>query len=40
MIGQSSDREGKSIEPIALAVEDGNVRSMQRFISDAEWDDK
>jgi len=31
--------ERKSIEPIALAVEDGNVRTMQRFISDAPWDD-
>jgi SRSO17 transposase len=32
--------ERKSIEPIALAVEDGNVRAMQRFISVAQWDDK
>jgi len=39
MVGQFSDLERKSIEPIALAVEDGNVRAMQRFISDAEWDD-
>ena len=39
MAGQFSDLERKSIEPIALAVEDGNVRAMQRFISDAEWND-
>jgi SRSO17 transposase len=31
--------ERKSIEPIALAVKDGNVRAMQRFVSDAPWDD-
>jgi SRSO17 transposase len=41
MVGQFSELERKSIEPIALNVEDGNVRPMQRFISDAEWaDDK
>ncbi len=40
MVGQFSELERKSIEPIALAVEDGNVRAMQRFISDAEWDDE
>jgi len=39
MIGQLSEIERKSIEPIALNVKDGNVRPMQRFISDAEWDD-
>jgi SRSO17 transposase len=39
MAGQFSDLERKSIEPIALAVKDGNVRAMQRFISDAAWDD-
>jgi SRSO17 transposase len=31
--------ERKSIEPIALAVEDGNVRALQRFVSDASWDE-
>ena len=36
MVGQFSELERKSIEPIALNVEDGNVRPMQRFISDAE----
>ena len=40
MAGQFSDLERKSIEPIALAVKDGNVRAMQRFISDAPWDDR
>jgi len=39
MVGQFSELERKSIEPIALNVEDGNVRPMQRFISDAEWDE-
>jgi SRSO17 transposase len=39
MAGQFSDLERKSIEPIALAVQDGNVRAMQRFVSDASWDD-
>ena len=39
MAGQFSDLERKSIEPIALAVKQGNVRAMQRFVSDAPWDD-
>jgi SRSO17 transposase len=39
MSGQFSPIERKSIEPIALALKDGNVRAMQRFISDAPWDD-
>lgn len=39
MAGQFSPLERKSIEPIALSVEDGNVRAMQRFVSDAPWDD-
>jgi SRSO17 transposase len=39
MVGQFSELERKSIEPIALSVEDGKVRAMQRFISDAPWDD-
>jgi len=39
MSGQFSPLERKSIEPIALAVEDGNVRALQRFVSDAPWDD-
>jgi SRSO17 transposase len=40
MVGQLSELERKSIEPIALSVEDGKVRAMQRFISDAPWDDE
>jgi len=39
MAGQFSDLERKSIEPIALALKDGNVRALQRFVSDAPWDD-
>jgi SRSO17 transposase len=39
MAGQFSDIERKSIEPIALAIENCNVRSLQRFVSDAPWDD-
>ena len=39
MAGQFSDLERKSIEPIALAIKDGNVRALQRFVSDAPWDD-
>jgi len=40
MSGQFSDLDRKSIEPIALALKDCNVRSMQRFVSDAPWDDQ
>jgi len=40
MSGQFSDLDRKSIEPIALALKDCNVRSMQRFVSDAPWDDE
>jgi SRSO17 transposase len=39
MVGQFSDLDRKSIEPMALRVEGGNVRAMQRGISDALWDD-
>jgi SRSO17 transposase len=39
MVGQLGQLERKSIEPIALAVEDGRVRAMQRFVSEAVWDD-
>ena len=39
MVGQFSELERKSIEPMALQVEGGNVRAMQRGISDAIWDD-
>jgi SRSO17 transposase len=40
MVGQLSELERKSIEPIALKVEGGNVRSMQRCISDVVWDEE
>ncbi len=39
MAGQFGALERKSIEPIALQVEDGNVRAMQRFVSDVVWDE-
>lgn len=39
MVGRFSKLERKSIEPIALAVEDAKVRAMQRTISDAIWDE-
>ena len=37
--GQLSSLEKKSIEPIALNIQGGNVRSMQKFISDVVWDE-
>jgi hypothetical protein len=40
MAGQFGQLERKSIEPIAFAVEGGRVRAMQRFVSDAIWDDE
>lgn len=40
MSGQFSPLERKSIEPIALQMEDGNVRAMQRFVSDVVWNEK
>jgi len=40
MVGQFGPLERKSIEPIALAVDGGKVRAMQRFVSDAPWDDE
>jgi SRSO17 transposase len=39
MAGQFTQLERKSIEPIAFAIEGGKVRAMQRFVSDAPWDD-
>src|SRR5712691_4759624 len=39
MVGQFSALERKSIEPMALQVEGGNIRGMQRFISDDVWDE-
>jgi SRSO17 transposase len=40
MVGQFSKLERKSIEPMALHVEGGTVRGMQRFISDVRWDEE
>ncbi len=40
MSGQFSELERKSIEPIALNIEGGKVRALQRFVSDAPWDDE
>jgi SRSO17 transposase len=39
MVGQLSKLERKSIEPMALHVEGGTIRGMQRFISDIRWDE-
>lgn len=39
MVGQFSELERKSIEPMALEVEGGNIRGMQRFISDDVWNE-
>ena len=38
MVGQFSDIERKSIEPIATKVLDAQVRPMQRLVSDVIWD--
>ena len=40
MSGQFSQLERKSIEPIAIAMEGGKIRAMQRFVSDAPWKDE
>jgi SRSO17 transposase len=39
MVGQFSKLERKSIEPMALQVEGGTIRGLQRFISDVMWDE-
>jgi len=39
MVGQCSPLERKSIEPMALHVEGGTIRGLQRFLSDGVWDD-
>ena len=39
MVGQFSQLERKSIEPMALKVEGGTIRGLQRFISDVVWDE-
>jgi SRSO17 transposase len=40
MVGQLSELERKSIEPIALSVEQASVRSMQRAVSEVFWDER
>ena len=40
MIGQCSHLERKSIEPMALRVEGGTIRGMQRFLSDDVGDEE
>jgi len=40
MTGQFAELQRKSIEPIALSVDGGKIRAMQRFISDAHWDEE
>jgi SRSO17 transposase len=40
MVGQFSQLERKSIEPIALSVKDAKVRAMQFFMSDVTWNDE
>ena len=40
MVGQVSPLERKSIEPMALRVEGGTIRGLQRFISDVAWDEE
>jgi len=39
MVGQFSKLERKSIEPMALEVEGGTIRGLQRFIRDVVWDE-
>src|SRR5215467_11892785 len=40
MVGQCSKLERKSIEPMALHVEGGTIRGLQRFLSDVHWDEE
>ena len=40
MVGQLSQLKRKSIEPMALHVEGGTIRGLQRFISDVCWDEE
>ncbi len=37
MAGQFSELERKSLEPMAIHIEGGNIRGMQRFISTDVW---
>jgi SRSO17 transposase len=40
MVGQYSALARKSIEPMALHVEGGTIRGLQRFISEVSWDEE
>ena len=40
LVGQFSKLARKSIEPMALQVEGGTIRGLQRFISDGRWDEE
>ena len=40
MVGQLSPLARKSIEPMALRVPGGNVRGLQRFLSEVPWDEE
>ena len=40
MVGQFRKLERKSIEPMALQVEGGTIRGLQRFISEGVWDEE
>jgi SRSO17 transposase len=40
MVGQFSEIKRKSIEPIAHSVEKTKLRALQRFVSDAYWDEE
>ena len=40
LVGRFSKLERKSMEPIALNVENGVVRSLQRAISETKWDEE
>ena len=40
MAGQMSQLERKSIEPIALNIENAKVRAMQHFLSDVTWEEE
>jgi len=39
MVGPFSALERKAIEPMALQVEGGKVRAMQRLVSEALWEE-
>jgi SRSO17 transposase len=39
MVGQCSQLERKSIEPMALQIAGGNIRGMQRFIREVAWEE-